>query len=266
MTRWRLILDHQLTGAWNMAADQALFESVESFGGVPTLRLYRWARPTLSFGYASRCCPVDGDACSRLGVDLVRRLTGGRMVLHGADLTYSLVTPFNAPFSGGIRSSCQAIGAVLREGLLAAGIVLDPDTPGRGYADRSVCFAGGLDTELYQGGKKLVGSAQKRGRRGLLQHGSVPLENQYGLLRQILGLNEQSSRWRSIIEQATWANAGTGLTISGERLAEGMVQAFTMFFGGGPCLTGYSQVELARIEELVVHRYATEAWTRGDAR
>lgn len=248
-----------------MAADEVLFEAAERGEG-GTLRFYRWSSPTLSFGYAQRGVPVDEWVCNQLGVDLVRRITGGRMVLHGFDLTYALAMPTEGPFVGTIRSSCQGVGAVLQRGLAMAGVLTDQVPPQSGSADRTVCFAGGMETELYQNGRKLVGSAQKRGRHAFLQHGSIPLSDHYGLLRQILGIDEQSERWRSIRTQATWANGCTGVEVSTDRLVASLSQAFSEALKVDLVRGGYTQTELATIEALVVHRYATEAWNRGEKR
>src|SRR3979490_2061404 len=87
---WRLLLDSPAVGAWNMAVDEVLLAGVAAGSVPPTLRFYQWAPPRLSLGYFHPSQVGDADACRRLGVDIVRRPTGGRAILHDCELTYSV--------------------------------------------------------------------------------------------------------------------------------------------------------------------------------
>ena len=94
--RWRLLLDGPGAGSWNMAVDEALLRSAQR-GAAPTLRFYSWDGAWLSLGFAPS--PLDAArraACREAGVGIVRRATGGRAVLHGADLTYAVAAPVAA--------------------------------------------------------------------------------------------------------------------------------------------------------------------------
>ena len=88
---WRLIDTGAADGAWNMAVDEALLEAHRLGMAPPTLRLYRWSKPTLTLGYAQRLDGFDTAALAAAGIDVVRRHTGGRAVLHAGDFTYSMV-------------------------------------------------------------------------------------------------------------------------------------------------------------------------------
>ncbi len=90
---WRLLTDPPATGAWNMAVDEALLDGVAAGIAPPTLRFYQWAPPCLSLGYFQPFDVVDVAGCLRLGVDVVRRPTGGRAILHDRELTYSVALP-----------------------------------------------------------------------------------------------------------------------------------------------------------------------------
>src|SRR2546430_14140380 len=90
---WRLLLDKPASGAWNMAVDEVLLDAVTAGTAPPTLRFYAWTPPCLSLGYFQPFDVVDVDGCWALGVDVVRRPTGGRAILHDRELTYSVVLP-----------------------------------------------------------------------------------------------------------------------------------------------------------------------------
>src|SRR5690349_2496197 len=90
---WRLLNDPPASGAWNMAVDEALLEGVASGRSPATLRFYSWRPACLSLGYFQPFGIVDVSGCRARGVDVVRRPTGGRAILHDRELTYSLTLP-----------------------------------------------------------------------------------------------------------------------------------------------------------------------------
>src|SRR6202022_2425224 len=98
---WRLLLDPPATGAWNMAVDEVLLDGVAVGSAPPSLRFYEWAPPCLSLGYFQPFEVVDVDGCRSLGVDVVRRPTGGRAILHDRELTYSVALPLRLLGDGG---------------------------------------------------------------------------------------------------------------------------------------------------------------------
>lgn len=171
--RWRLILDGAASGPWNMGLDEALLESACA-GGPPTLRLYRWSGPWLSLGRAQPLDPAREAACRAAGVGVVRRATGGRAVLHGGDLTYAVAAP-DPELPGGLAASyaivCEALLAALRVlGVEAEAAAREPSRAERPGFD---CFAVPAEREVCVRGRKLAGSAQRRTRGGVLQHGSI---------------------------------------------------------------------------------------------
>jgi lipoyl(octanoyl) transferase len=171
---WRLVddVDTPLTAAANMAADAALLDDVVA-GGVPALRLYRWAPPALSLGRFQPDDDVDGAACARHGVDVVRRPTGGQGLLHGPDLTYAVVMPLPTGPAGTVDAVyCHLAGALIA-GLARLGVeaaVARHDGPAG-----PVCFAGQQGADLRVGDRKVCGSAQVRRGGAVLQHGSILL-------------------------------------------------------------------------------------------
>jgi lipoate-protein ligase A len=158
-----------------MGADEALMASAVSLGR-PALRFYRWQGPWLSVGYGQR---VDGQRrldCQRAGVGWVRRLTGGRAVLHGADLTYAIAAPegvLDAGLAGAYAQVCRGLlQAVSSLGVSAEASDREARRPGRGGFD---CFERPAPSEICVAGRKLCGSAQRRAGGAVLQHGSLRL-------------------------------------------------------------------------------------------
>jgi lipoate-protein ligase A len=172
---WRLLEEGPQDGVANMAEDVAL---LEGDGPLPVLRLYAWARPTLSLGYSQDArTVVDWEGVRELGVDVVRRPTGGGAVLHEPELevTYSVVAPA-AFLPSGIVESYRVLAEALAQALRLLGgqVQLAPTVPplqGRSPA----CFETPTQYELLLGGRKAVGSAQCRRGGRILQHGAIPL-------------------------------------------------------------------------------------------
>jgi lipoate-protein ligase A len=161
-----------------MEADAALLDEVAA-GALPALRLYRWHAPALSLGRFQADDDVDYDACARLGVEVVRRPTGGKALLHGADLTYAVAMPRPAGRAGRVNAVYCALAAGLVCGLARLGVDAHiaqhaPGSPG-GHTG-PVCFTSVQGADLRVGTRKLCGSAQMRRGNAVLQHGSVLLE------------------------------------------------------------------------------------------
>lgn len=186
---WALHQDSALPGPVNMAKDEMCLEwALES--GRPIVRLYEWDRLTLSLGRAQKLDrQIDLQACEALDIPLVRRSTGGRAVLHGRDLTYSVCAPFaGSHFRGGIMEVYQDLSRVFLA--LFQELGLHPQVKSYAGRERAMmasanCFATPSAFEILVGGKKLVGSAQQLRKGGFLQHGSIPLYPQHKELSRI---------------------------------------------------------------------------------
>lgn len=177
---WRLLEDGPAEAAWNMALDEAVAGAVGAGRTDPTLRLYGWTRPSVSLGYAEAAAgAVDLEACRRLGIPLVRRITGGRAVLHGpGELTYSLSLPLAGIWA---RLSVTEAFGLLGQGLLGMlarlGIRATLGSVDRGAGvPAGPCFLARRVPAVLVGGRKLIGSAQRRGEGWVLQHGSLLVE------------------------------------------------------------------------------------------
>lgn len=182
---WRLIQDPPQGAAWNMAVDEALL--LAACQGRPVLRLYGWSRPAVSLGYRQGV-PTWIERCTALGVEAVRRISGGGTVVHDGDLTYAVVAPRPTPgLPEDLRGSCNWIREVLIQGLRAAGLDARPSRPAADAGRAELCFAAATGTEIDVNQTKLVGSAQRRTSWAFLQHGSVRLRDDSRLYRALLG-------------------------------------------------------------------------------
>jgi lipoate-protein ligase A len=162
-----------------MRRDEARLQAAEA-DPRPTLLWYAWDRPTITLGrLQDRSTAVDEAACTRERIAVVRRPTGGRAVLHADEWTYGAIVPLDHPaLGGGLAASCRALVAVVTDALAEAyGIRVG--APGRGRSGRrgdgpeSACFTRAFGYEAVVAGRKLMGSAQRRAGRVLLQQGSL---------------------------------------------------------------------------------------------
>jgi len=181
---WRLIRSGARSGSFNMALDEVLLEEVAAGRSAPVLRLYRWDPATVTLGYFQRgAAVVNLEACRHLGLDVVRRLTGGRAVLHDCEATYAVIAPERCPpFVGGsILENYRVIAGVLCQALQGLGLpaTLAPGRPGGSAgegAEHSACFTAPASYEILCHGCKISGGAQKRRGGAFLQHGSIPVD------------------------------------------------------------------------------------------
>jgi lipoate-protein ligase A len=240
MSTWRFLNSGFADGTTNMAVDEALLEGVGRGTSPPTVRVYGWRPPTVSTGYSQDLGrELDLDACSRLGFGVVRRPTGGRAVLHAGELTYSVVGHAGAaPLGNTIMESYLAIAQGLLAGLARLGVAAELVQVGaEPRATRSgaspPCFASAGRYEVVLGGRKLVGSAQRRREGSILQHGSLLIDDTHERIADVLRIDEPLRRAvrRSLAEKTVNLTAILGRPVGFEETAGAMRLGFEEAWG-----------------------------------
>lgn len=267
---WRLIRSDFLSGAENMAVDEALLEAVAQGGAGPVLRLYRWEPPTVTLGYFQRGPDVVNlDACRDLGLAVVRRCTGGRAVLHDREVTYAVVSPERSGvFPGGILENYKVIAGVLRRTLESFGLPAEM-APGRSHGaggegvQQSACFTAPSSYELVHQGCKVTGSAQKRCGSAFLQHGSIPVE--MDLERLFLALDTRrhigaAAGGRLLGRSIGWMNRWLESPVTVSDVEDRLVAACAEAWGIQFVESGLSAAEQERAAVLLKEKYAVPSW------
>jgi len=199
MTPWRILLDGPQSGARNMAVDAAVLRAVEAGEAPPTLRLYSWKPWCVSLGsHQNPARELEASALKARGWDVVPRPTGGRAVLHTDELTYSILARRDtAGWCASLALSYERIGEAWAAALQDFGLDMVRGSPlapervqGLGNLPAAPCFASSAKSELAFGGRKVVGSAQRRTREAFVQHGSIPLSPDHERLVEVLPLDE----------------------------------------------------------------------------
>lgn len=265
---WRLILTKPLPGAWNMAIDSAILDAVTQGKAPPTLRLYSWKPPAISLGSAQSAADVDLDALHARSWDLVRRPTGGKALLNMDELTYAVIGPeTEARLRGGVLESYRRIASALAAALrlIGAAVEIHPDhnKPSEPF-DAAICFEVPSSYEIVVGGRKLVGSAQARHAHGILQHGSIPLTGDLGLITEVLrfGSPPEASRARARLKsRALTLQEALGRAVSWQDVARAVIRGFCDELALDLQPTFLTPWERNRARELVEQKYANDAWT-----
>lgn len=265
MTPWRLLVTAAADGATNMAIDEALWRGRQAGVSPPTLRFFAWAPPTVSLGYGQPLDRhVDVAACRAVGVGLVRRPTGGSAIYHDGperELTYSVVaTAADLGIAPDLLETYRWIGAALLRGLQALGAPAElvPERPPDGPVP-AFCFARTGVFEIEVGGRKLVGSAQRRQGESFLQHGAVLLDVDEPRLRSLFPTT------REPLATLTTLQAAIGRRPSFDEVANALATAFAEEHGLDLQPGGLSAAEAALVAALVTDRYASPAWLAASA-
>lgn len=273
--RWRLIRSGPLTGAMNMAIDEALLEAVESGSSPPVLRLYNWQPAAVTLGFGQRGDDaVNHGACRSLGLDVVRRHTGGRAVLHESEVTYAVIAPVETGrFGGSILGNYRAIAEVLLDAVastgLAATLSATRSAGGGQGAQRSACFTAPSHYELLFRGCKIAGSSQRRQGRAFLQHGSIPVD--LDLERLFTALNTRAdvpltAGVRALSGHVGWLNRWLARPLSVAEAEAAVLESFARCWGIALEEGGLSAREEQRAQGLARDKYGSPAWTlRGHA-
>jgi lipoyl(octanoyl) transferase len=257
---WRLLLDPPADGAWNMAVDEVLLDGIAAGVVPPTLRFYQWAPPCLSLGYFQAFDVVNLDGCFALGVEVVRRPTGGRAILHDRELTYSVALPVSLLGQDvGVVPSYHRLSLALHDGLRRLGVpaALAPASDGHTTpAPGPVCFDRPSAHEILLHGRKLVGSAQVRRGGALLQHGSILIEPRVANVLACLWTPEGGQR----IQDGVAGLSEVGVK-DPARIAAALASAFADRFGVQLIEARLGPDEREAASALAGSKYRSARWT-----
>jgi lipoate-protein ligase A len=185
MNIWRYLDTGPASAADNMAMDEKLLAEAVKGCAEPVLRFYTWNPPAVSLGrFQEVASSVNAEACRKHGIDIVRRITGGRAVLHRHELTYSVISPIGDDlFPNDVLGTYKVLASGLLAGFVRLGVHAEMVSPSGDSAqlvkcDRSepACFSSPSWYEILVHGRKIVGSAQRRLAGAFLQHGSILID------------------------------------------------------------------------------------------
>jgi lipoate-protein ligase A len=266
-----VIIDQERDACTNMAVDEVLFDGQIRGEAPPTLRFYSWRPPAISLGYAQKIATVDLEACRLSGISVVRRITGGRAILHEGDFTYSITARESNPVvQGTLMDTYRKISQALLTGLQQLGVQAafspgDKD-PGAGTASVSgaaACFAATSRYELTVNGRKIIGSAQRRKEGAVLQQGSLPLQDTSKKLFSLLQFSDPSQRLLAherYLSRATSLDEALHHPVTFDDVAAaflgGMGSSFQVELAPG-CL---HPDEIEQAEDLCSSKYSSHAW------
>lgn len=267
MEKWRCIVTPARRGAFNMAVDEVLLAETVACNSLPVLRLYDWSPACISLGYAQKVSDINMEQLNARGWEIVRRITGGRAILHVDEITYSVLAPLTEPrVAGTVLESYQRLAKALMKAIRDLGIPVEmvEEIDRQHFTNGPVCFETPSAYELTVDGKKLVGSAQARRKGGFLQHGAFPL---FGDLRRIThvlnGLQgaELEDAGVKVLERATTAEMVLGKQIAWNDAADSFKNAFSEVLDIEFEESELTPDELEKVRAAMETKYDAWRWT-----
>ncbi|MFQ6128382.1 MAG: biotin/lipoate A/B protein ligase family protein [Thermoplasmata archaeon] len=247
--RWRLLETGHSNAFHNMAMDEAIMEARKEGKVPPTLRLYGWSPKAVSIGYFQRL--HDGvyvEKCRDLGIDIVRRITGGGAVFHDMEVTYSVVASETGDsIPQNIQESYELICAGIVEGLKNAGL------------EASISPT----NDVVVGSAKISGNAQTRRKGIILQHGTILLDADYETMLSILKVGGEKTRRGTICMPRERVTSLRELSLDGydfQKISSQLVKGFEKALGAELARERPTREELERTEELSRTKYASQQW------
>lgn len=249
---WRFIDTGHASAAWNMAVDEALLANFEE-NDLPILRLCQW-EPSLSLGKFSKVfVSVDKQELQREGFPYVRRMTGGGILVHGGDLSYSLVLPRKFMRDKGVKESyrylCRFLICLYERLGYKADFACDLDLELKGS---EICLAGIEAYDIMIGHQKMGGNAQRYTHQVLFQHGSIPIEIDKARLKSLFVVDSGLERAASLRE--------LGSSMEYETLTRLLRETFSEVFGVRTVTDTLSVSEEQRAEALLRDKYTQQRW------
>lgn len=245
-----------------MAIDEAIVESVGKGLVPPTFRFYSWRPPAVSIGCYQKISEIDQQACILKNYDIVRRPTGGRAILHDKELTYSVIAPVdNKLISRNILNTYK----ILHKGFMVGlqGLGLEPRmVSGRNNKGTKsyACFFSPSIYELTVRGKKIIGSAQRRWNKVVLQQGSMPLDINIEELFSVLSHRNREILIKKAEKKMTSINNELGKNVDIEKLKKAVVGGFEEALGIKLQPDRLTDHEAATAFRLSIEKYSNREW------
>lgn len=260
--KWRLLKTGKHDAATNMAIDEVILLRQEDYPQ-PTLRLYDWSQPAFSFGYFQKISnEIDVTRCEAHGVELVRRMTGGGIVVHGWDVTYSIVVPHgNGVIPGDISKSYCWIANRLLSGFHR--IDVPAALQGSEFRESEVgpntCLANPARHDLMLDGKKIAGVSQRRNRVGAVYQGYIALNMPPA---EILSLASKFPDYqKTLSEKSTSINLRQLYPKNRREIEDAVVTGFKEVPNTQLDTSALSTEELEAVKSLAQSKYSTSEWT-----
>lgn len=270
MDNWRLIKTETNDGFYNMAIDEAIMRNHQEKKVPPTIRFYSWNPAALSLGYFQNLeKEIDQEACQNAGIDIVRRLTGGRAILHDKELTYSITIreDYNL-LSNSIVTSYKEISQGLVNGLNLLEIPAELKPMERGKkspkGNSAACFDAPSWYEVILENKKLIGSAQTRKKGTILQHGSLPYEIDPKKTFKLFNYSneKQRKRARRIFSAKSTSLRAAGFNVDEEELQQALIKGLSKNLSFNYSLENLTAEELKLADKLRKQKYSKDKWNK----
>ena len=251
---WRLIRDGSRNAPLNMALDEAIMHAHSRGVSPPTIRLYGWESPSISLGYFQDVerSGIDLQYCRDKGICLVRRPTGGKAVLHGHDLTFSIVAAETELPEGhrSVLASHRWLMTGIVKGFSILGLEVRLGSPIPSSQKSADCFAHAAACDVVWGQHKLAGSAQVRRHGVILEQGSIPIRPPGTDPSAVFGL-------------ASAGHLPALGALTGAEIEDAMVAGFRSSLGVEIVEGHLSEEEFGLSAELVQTRFGSDEWTFG---
>jgi len=287
MKQWRIIFTGASDAFFNMALDEAILQAYEKGDVIPTLRAYLWKPPGVSIGYFQATeNTVDLNKCKENNIDVVRRITGGRAVLHENEITYSVCASIREyPELGeNVNETYQKISFALLESLKAleifgewvkthkdrikmdsTGSINSPQAGSLQFAENSClsepCFISNSRYEITVARKKLIGSAQRRFQNSFIQHGSIPLGKGKVSLPHLLTEEINKKKMKEKLERkSTNLEEILKRKVESKEVLFALKKGFSKFFDVEMIKSEPSKKEIETAQVLREEKYSTEEW------
>lgn len=270
--RWRVLVTGKNDPFYNMALDEAIYLQVTQDASLPTIRFYDWQPASFSCGFNQKIEEeLSFELLNKSPYGFVRRPTGGRMVLHEDEVTYSVVSPLKERMSGNVSHTYLRIGEALLTGLKVLNIEAELS---RGVLSRqeqvqsaNPCFTSSSRFEITYKKKKIVGSAQTRNQKAFLQHGSILMSHNQRKVADFMPFKSEDDRLRiaSLLERRTISlRSILNRKLTFTEVTEKMIEGFKKSWYDDEFVVGDSPTpeETEKCTELIRKKYSTKEWNK----